>query len=235
MYSDLPEYGIPYYSDNFTGPNWSDGRFQASVANPSKRPTSKLDWHSRDHDVSYANCDTLDCLTEADSYYYRRSRDMSIIPRIIGAIPLVFNAPGRYAHKKIFGNHITREAQMSPPFALRRVNPQKLENKVPEPKLSTFQLSLKRPVPITTKAVDDGMMVIPECPAEEATNVDSFQPEKAKAWNPYGDENPQVAASAMDGINQKFKNPFSRIDNARRSRHFRRKRNKNRSKIYIYA
>lgn len=99
-YDDLPEWYLPYF-DHFTGPNWSDGKFQSSTSRSKKRPLTKLDWHSRDHDSEYALCDSLSCLDDADKNYYERTRNMSLGPKIIGAMPLIGNAPLRMVYRLI--------------------------------------------------------------------------------------------------------------------------------------
>lgn len=97
-YNDLPEWYLPYF-DNFTGPYWSDGRLQGSTSKARKKPITKLDWHSRDHDREYALCDSLECLDDADLDYYKRTRDMSLGPKVVGSLPLIGNAPLRKIYK----------------------------------------------------------------------------------------------------------------------------------------
>jgi len=100
-YDELPEWTLPFF-DNFTGPYWSDGKFQGSTSKSKKKPTTKLDYLSREHDRSYALCESLECLDDADWDYYVRSREMSLGPRIIGTLPLLGNAPLRSVYK-LFG------------------------------------------------------------------------------------------------------------------------------------
>jgi hypothetical protein len=91
MEEELPEWLWPY-TDNFTGPYWSDGKFQSSVKKGKLKPKSKLDVLSKKHDERYANnVGDNDELFLADLEYYERSRQMSFVPRFIGAIPLYGN------------------------------------------------------------------------------------------------------------------------------------------------
>jgi hypothetical protein len=110
-YDDLPEWYLPYF-DNFTGPYWSDGKLQGSTSRPKKKPLTKLDWHSRDHDSEYALCDSLSCLDDADWDYYRRTRNMSLGPKIIGTMPLVGNAPLRMVYKLMGKNYRGAESHL---------------------------------------------------------------------------------------------------------------------------
>lgn len=91
---ELPEWTVPF-TDCYTGPNWSDGKWQGSTARGTCKPKSRLDELSRVHDASFALCTDLDCLDRADELYYQNSRDMSLVPRAIGAMPLYGNAIGR--------------------------------------------------------------------------------------------------------------------------------------------
>jgi hypothetical protein len=87
---ELPEWSLPY-TDNYTGPLWSDGRFQASVAQGKSQPKTKLDKLSKAHDRSYALSGGYMDRLRADLVYYRDSRGMSLAPSLIGAMPLVGN------------------------------------------------------------------------------------------------------------------------------------------------
>jgi len=99
-YDDLPEYYLPYF-DNFTGPGWSDGKWQSSTSRATKKALTKLDTHSKRHDSDYALCDSLSCLDDADELYSRSTSKMSFVPRTIGKMPLYGNAPVRYIYKAL--------------------------------------------------------------------------------------------------------------------------------------
>lgn len=84
------EWEFPY-TDGFTGPYYSDGKFQASVAKSSYKVRSKLAAFSRQHDKDYNLCRTDACLRAADERYALSTAGMSFIPRTIGKIPLYVN------------------------------------------------------------------------------------------------------------------------------------------------
>lgn len=97
MKDELPEWNWPFV-DHYTGPYWSDGKFQTSVEKGERRPSSKLDRLSKRHDNQYYSCGSnLDCLDDADELYYQASRGMSIVPRVVGLMPKYGNQPGRQA------------------------------------------------------------------------------------------------------------------------------------------
>jgi hypothetical protein len=92
---DLPEWGIPFYEDKFTGPYWSDGAWQSSVADSTRIPTSKLEGLSKRHDAAFATArDDFDLLA-ADLEYYEQTRSMGFIPRLVGELPIMFNQFGK--------------------------------------------------------------------------------------------------------------------------------------------
>jgi len=93
---DVPEWMWPY-TDNYTGPYWSDGKFQTSVADGKTKPKSKLDRISQRHDMAYAKSRGRSDLDRADLAYYEDTRHMSIVPRSIGSIVLYGNRFGRNA------------------------------------------------------------------------------------------------------------------------------------------
>lgn len=94
-YQALPDSSFPYF-DNYTGPYWSDGKFQASVANGKSKPVSKLDWHSREHDSCFARGkDIYDC----DEIYYQNTRGLDLRGRLVGIIPKLFHG-GFFTNKK---------------------------------------------------------------------------------------------------------------------------------------
>lgn len=90
--------------DNYTGPFWSDGKWQASVANGTRKPKNRFDSFSRDHDTAYATCLDLDCLDRADDIYYERTRDFRhIVPRTVGLLPKYGNRPFRTLYGLLWG------------------------------------------------------------------------------------------------------------------------------------
>lgn len=77
------------YTDGYTGPYYSDGKFQSSVPNGRTKPKNKLAAFSRDHDTDYYYCNGVkSCTDAADVRYYDRTRQMGFVPRTIGAMPL---------------------------------------------------------------------------------------------------------------------------------------------------
>lgn len=86
----LPEWLMPY-NDNYTGPFWSDGKWQTSTSRGKSRPKSKLDVRSMRHDADYATCLGYDCLEAADYRYLYNTRHMSFVPRNIGRMPYYGN------------------------------------------------------------------------------------------------------------------------------------------------
>jgi len=92
------------YTDNFTGPYWSDGKFQGSVPNGEKQPKNRQDRNSRAHDAAFALCGDLDCLDRADRQYYDDSRTfIDWQPRWIGATPLYTNWLPRQIYRLVVG------------------------------------------------------------------------------------------------------------------------------------
>ncbi len=84
------EWTFPYMDCN-TGPYWSDGKFQPSVAEFSCVPKSKLDRISQAHDRSYNLCRDNLCLDLADTQYYEATRGMSFVPNQIGNLVYYYN------------------------------------------------------------------------------------------------------------------------------------------------
>jgi len=124
------EWTFPY-TDNYTGMYWSNGQLQTSVAYGDKKPKSRLDSYSRDHDTSYALCPDDECLDRADRLYYDRTRAMSAAPRFIGSLPITFNPFVRKVSRVFTGEKYTKMASQAIPGNLRghtlngefRVNP----------------------------------------------------------------------------------------------------------------
>ncbi len=104
------EWTFPY-TDNYTGPNWSDGKWQASVAYGKTKPKSLLDAYSRDHDTAYALCRDTKCLDDADKLYFDSTRSMSFTPRLIGSLPYYFNSPLRRAYEVFYGENLAKMSQ----------------------------------------------------------------------------------------------------------------------------
>jgi len=92
--NELPDWNFPFV-DNYTGPWWSDGKIQRSVADGQSRPKSKVDVLSRKHDAEYFYCRSDECLDLADLDYYEATRGMSFVPRMIGDAVLYVNRAGR--------------------------------------------------------------------------------------------------------------------------------------------
>ncbi len=95
----LPEWTLPYWSENYTGPFVSDGRFQESVANGRAPIKSKLDALSRKHDSEYFYARRGDprlaskTRRRADFAYFRATRSMGWFPRFAGNLVLYYNNP----------------------------------------------------------------------------------------------------------------------------------------------
>jgi len=95
------------YTDGYTGPYYSDGKFQSSVFNGSAKPKNKLASLSRNHDSSYFVCGgDSNCNNDADLVYFRATRDMDFVPRVIGAMPLLWHNPVGYAAEVSGGRKI---------------------------------------------------------------------------------------------------------------------------------
>ncbi len=95
---EMSDWYLPY-TDGYTGPYYSDGKFQSSVANGKFKPRGRLGEFSRDHDTAYKLCQgDFSCNDAADREYFRKTQEESwaylpIIPRLIGAIPLAAHNP----------------------------------------------------------------------------------------------------------------------------------------------
>jgi len=87
----LPEYGIPFLEDKYTGPYWSDGKIQSSVSNGTNQPKSQLEALSKRHDEAYHDATGISDRFDADWDYFQSTRDMGIVPQVVGAVPLLFN------------------------------------------------------------------------------------------------------------------------------------------------
>lgn len=96
---NLPDWS---FHDNYTGPYWSDGKFQKSTSKGKSKPASKLDKLSKTHDASYDLCGSYDCLDDADQLYYEDSRNLSFVPRMIGYLPKYGNYIPRLVERQLF-------------------------------------------------------------------------------------------------------------------------------------
>jgi len=83
--SELPDWTLPYYSENYTGPWLSDGKIQESVANGKSKPKSKLDALSRKHDTAYAVYKDRKHRYQADLAFQRGTEQIGgFVPRAAG-------------------------------------------------------------------------------------------------------------------------------------------------------
>jgi hypothetical protein len=106
---DLPEWLFPYFGECYTGPWWSDCKFQSSTSRGKATPRSHLDKRSKIHDNSYALCIGYDCLDSADALYFESTRNMSAIPRFIGTMPYYGNWPVRRVQRALGNEYIGSE------------------------------------------------------------------------------------------------------------------------------
>jgi hypothetical protein len=72
------------FHGNWCGPYWSDGKVQTSVATRGST-TDELDEDCMAHDNAYANCDTSECLNEADDVFVRNASKRSVKGAIAAA------------------------------------------------------------------------------------------------------------------------------------------------------
>lgn len=105
------EWSLPY-TDNFTGPYWSDGQFQKSVAYSKKKPKTLLDSYSKEHDMWSALCESDQCLNAADELYELQTSNMSFFPRMIGKMPKAFNKPARMVSRLVGGERMSKVSGM---------------------------------------------------------------------------------------------------------------------------
>lgn len=88
----LPDYTLPYVSENYTGPYLSNGQYQSSVAFGDVEPKSKLDALSRLHDTAYATYADYGHRTAADVIYNAEAKKLeSLFPQLAGSIVLYGN------------------------------------------------------------------------------------------------------------------------------------------------
>lgn len=98
--SELPDWTLPYISENYTGPWLSDGKIQSSVANGKSKPKSKLDALSREHDTAYAVHKDRKNRYQADLVYQRGTE------KIGGFVPRAAGYAVRYLNQLGDGNHL---------------------------------------------------------------------------------------------------------------------------------
>jgi hypothetical protein len=89
--NELPEWGIPFYEDKYTGPYWSDGKWQSSVNNGKHKPKSKLEGLSKRHDASYKNANDILDLLNADVEYLKSTQKLGVVPKAVGLVPITAN------------------------------------------------------------------------------------------------------------------------------------------------
>ncbi len=70
------------YIGNYTGPNWSDGKFQSSVEWGASDPESELDFLSRQHDSAYKRFNDDPKMLEAADIIYNENAQ-----RLVGEFP----------------------------------------------------------------------------------------------------------------------------------------------------
>lgn len=96
--SIVPDWTIPYGSENYTGPYLSDAKLQSSVEFGTAEPKSKLDALSRLHDSAYAKFDDQGHRTAADSLYNENAQKlMGLFPELAGTAVLYGNQVSRSA------------------------------------------------------------------------------------------------------------------------------------------
>lgn len=80
------------YAGNYTGPNWSDGKYQESVEWGSADPLSELDYLSRQHDSAYARYKDRAHREAADRIYNEEAKKLAgKFPKIAGNLVLYGN------------------------------------------------------------------------------------------------------------------------------------------------
>lgn len=86
------------YSGNYTGPYWSDGKFQESVAFGESDPKSELDALARLHDTAYATYKDRGHREAADEIFNREAKKLvGKFPHLAGDLVLYGNYAQRQA------------------------------------------------------------------------------------------------------------------------------------------
>lgn len=96
----LPLNQMEGYAGSYTGPYWSDGKFQESVEFGELDPQSELDYLSYLHDTAYAHYKDSAHREAADQLYNERAKELAgRHPEIIGNIVEYGNMGGRQTAK----------------------------------------------------------------------------------------------------------------------------------------
>lgn len=92
------------YTGNYTGPHWSDGKYQESVEWGNANPQSELDYLSRQHDSAYARFKDAKHREAADKIYHDEAKKLTgKFPQLAGNLVLYGNYAGRQS-EKLFNN-----------------------------------------------------------------------------------------------------------------------------------
>jgi len=87
------------YTGNYTGPHWSDGKYQESVEWGDSNPQSELDYLSRQHDSAYARFKDDKHREAADKIYNENAQKLKQkFPSLAGNLVL-------------YGNHVERQGK----------------------------------------------------------------------------------------------------------------------------
>lgn len=88
------------YTGNYTGPHWSNGKYQESVEWGDLDPASELDFLSRQHDSAYARWKDDAHRMAADRYYNEQAKKLAgQFPQIAGNLVLYGNEVERSAKR----------------------------------------------------------------------------------------------------------------------------------------
>lgn len=88
------------YTGNYTGPHWSDGKYQESVEWGDSNPQSDLDYLSRQHDSAYARFKDTKHREAADKIYHDEAKKLTgKFPQLAGNLVLYGNHVGRQGEK----------------------------------------------------------------------------------------------------------------------------------------
>lgn len=245
-YLALKEYGVPYITEKFTGPYWSDGKLQNSVAYSKEKPTSKLDWKSRQHDYDYAVARTYDDLTKADVNYYNSTRGMSFVPNVIGTIPLLLNAPKRFADKLINGDRLPSVIDLGEDSVITsaQTNDKTARMERFRQRLIAKEVNqISKDLPRLEQVPEDQEFVPPtigeDLPIVSDSVVHATEEKLPEVYDPYNEGAQNFHSHAKNdcikmfaklfGKNERNEPPKNRFSNKIK------KKNKSRSKVYIYA
>lgn len=88
------------YTGNYTGPHWSDGKYQESVEWGDANPQGDLDYLSRQHDSAYARFKDAKHREAADKIYHDEAKKLTgKFPQLAGNLVLYGNHAGRQGEK----------------------------------------------------------------------------------------------------------------------------------------